>query len=73
MKNIRNFQFLEVKFSIYLNRHVFVMVTFSSARCLINGYNVCNTSNEFLDATTQQNGLVQTIGQVSLCEGAKMP
>ena len=30
MKNIRvflsvNFQFLEVKFSIYLNRHVFVM------------------------------------------------
>ena len=32
MKNIRvflleNFQFLEVKFSIYLNRHVFVMST----------------------------------------------
>ena len=32
MKNIRvflseNFQFLEVKFSIYLNRHVFVMHT----------------------------------------------
>ena len=32
MKNIRvflseNFQFLEVKFSIYLNRHVFVMGT----------------------------------------------
>ena len=30
MKNIsflsENFQFLEVKFSIYLNRHVFVMV-----------------------------------------------
>ena len=31
MKNIRgflseNFQFLEVKFSIYLNRHVFVML-----------------------------------------------
>ena len=32
MKNIRvfflseNFQFLEVKFSLYLNRHVFVMV-----------------------------------------------
>ena len=33
MKNIRvlseNFQFLEVKFSIYLNRHVFVMIFFS--------------------------------------------
>ena len=32
MKNIRdflseNFQFLEVKFSIYLNRHIFVMCT----------------------------------------------
>ena len=32
MKNIRvflseNFQFLEVNFSIYLNRHVFVMLT----------------------------------------------
>ena len=31
MKNIRvflseNFQFLEVRFSIYLNRHVFVMI-----------------------------------------------
>ena len=34
MKNIRvflpeNFQFLEVKFSIYLNRRVFVMLTSS--------------------------------------------
>ena len=36
MKNIRvflseNFQFLEVKFSIYLNRHVFVMLTTTAA------------------------------------------
>ena len=33
MKNIKsflseNFQFLEVKFSIYLNRHVFVIIHF---------------------------------------------
>ena len=48
MKNIgvflsENFQFLEVKFSIYLNRRVFVMSTktlwtdlFPIARCLVS-------------------------------------
>ena len=41
MKNIRvflpeNFQFLEVKFSIYLNRHVFVMLrTRSDKWCIV--------------------------------------
>ena len=44
MKNIRfvlseNFQFLEVKFSVYLNRHVFVMRTFNEIRLCL--YNVC--------------------------------
>ena len=39
MKNIRaflseNFQFLEVKFSVYLNRRVFVMLL-NAALCLI--------------------------------------
>ena len=45
MKNIgvfisENFQFLEVKFSIYLNRHVFVM------KCL--GIRLSGTSSDFL-------------------------
>ena len=40
MKNIRfflseNFQFLEVKFSIYLNRHVFVMRATSAVSAVI--------------------------------------
>ena len=41
MKNIRvflseNFQFLEVKLSVYLNRHVFVMENISFIRTLNN-------------------------------------
>ena len=45
MKNIRvflseNFQFLEVKFSIYLNRHVFVMLQ-SYAHCLSRLAHTC--------------------------------
>ena len=40
MKNIRvfsseNFQFLEVNFSIYLNRRVFAMVLFDSLEALM--------------------------------------
>ena len=40
MKNIRflseNFQFLEVKFSIYLNRHAFVMYDGADAQADLN-------------------------------------
>ena len=38
-----NFQFWEVKFSIYLNRHVFVMDRFSSLFNWVNIYD--NTNN----------------------------
>ena len=33
-----NFQFLEVKFSIYLNRRVFVITTISPFSCIVEEY-----------------------------------
>ena len=43
MKNIRfflseNFQFLEVKFSVYLNRRVFVMSLYFLVICVLETY-----------------------------------
>ena len=32
----KNFQFLEVKYSIYLNRHVFVMTSADSRRAVVS-------------------------------------
>ena len=43
MKNIsfflsKNFQFLEVKFSVYLNRRVFVMFLLASGKGMFRGF-----------------------------------
>ena len=53
MKNIRNFlsenfPFLVVKFSIYLNRRVFVMIFRKSYK----GYNFCAKGYNFYDTTS---------------------
>ena len=55
MKNIRfffseNFQFLVMKFSIYLNRHVFVMVVFSfnSSISAVHQFNAIKVKTEQL-------------------------
>ena len=59
MKNIRvlseNFQFLEVKFSIYLNRHVFVMIFFF---CIFTGKPTTkeiNPADEGYDTNNNEN------------------
>ena len=58
MKNIsflpENFQFLEVKFSIYLNRHVFVMI--------FKLYDTCNTpfTAHSLQRPLRQTGQIPT-------------
>ena len=53
MKNIRvflseNFQFLEVKFSLYLNRHVFVMISqIHPSELQLNKANLSETKPRF--------------------------
>ena len=69
MKNIRvflseNFQFLEVKFSIYLNRHVFVMNIFKlkegRPQARNSGMKVLwdNITSPFLRIVTSSNGYI---------------
>ena len=47
MKNIRffseNFQYLEVKLSIYLNRHVFVLMLCDGDSCIRSIFHSCVT------------------------------
>ena len=58
-----SFQFLEVKFSVYLNRRVFVMVPFYGGKALLQ--NLLGTSNTIdsdgASATPESNGESATL------------
>ena len=56
-----NFQLLVVKFSIYLNRHVFVM-----------HFPRLPLIQQFSDITNSKNGLVKILGQVN-CKELRCP
>ena len=75
MKNIRvfflseNFQFLEMKFSIYLNRHVFVMPVFMQEKkaLLDSSYAKASLGSHFMLGKTQRAHDVYTTSAQRRC------